>query len=175
MSSQATYRKLKASTDFSLLCECGHSCGEHLAERFKHTGTGEIIQECLAAGCKCTCYKKAPGQKPKLEDPYQAGREDDRLQAAMWHKLPKGGSYTPCIACGRPVNDFGEAPITMLHLVEGGRFAKAGIEHDENDPGEMGWFPLGRACARKYDLSDLAQESWDYETREALYTKGAKS
>ena len=52
---------------------------------------------------------------------------------------------------------------------------KAGIEHDENDPGEMGWFPLGRACARKYDLSDLAQESWDYETREALYTKGAKS
>lgn len=162
----AIWKKLKASTDFDLLCTCGHTCGEHLGERAKHMGTGEVTQECLADGCTCTCYTKAKGQKPKLTDPHQAGHEHDRLQAAMWQKVPHG-HFTPCIACGRPVDDH--KGRTMLHLVQGGRFALAGETHDENDPGEMGWWPLGPACARKYDLSHLETDVWTDEQCRAFY------
>lgn len=38
-------------------CKCGHTKGEHTAERAKVEGV--TYQECLADGCGCECYTRA--------------------------------------------------------------------------------------------------------------------
>lgn len=38
------------------LCVCGHTNGQHSAERIRVSGV--MVQECLAAGCACACFKK---------------------------------------------------------------------------------------------------------------------
>ncbi len=43
-------------TTFEKVCECGHTNGEHDAERTKHEG--ETFQYCQADGCECECFKK---------------------------------------------------------------------------------------------------------------------
>tara|TARA_R110000803_G_scaffold20201_16_gene52284 strand:- start:1112 stop:1318 length:207 start_codon:yes stop_codon:yes gene_type:complete len=42
---------------FEKICVCGHTNGQHTAERVKVDG--KMWQECLEEGCGCECFKKA--------------------------------------------------------------------------------------------------------------------
>ena len=43
-------------------CRCGHTLGAHTGARAKVEG--RWLQECLADGCECECFKKLPPRKP---------------------------------------------------------------------------------------------------------------
>jgi len=52
----------------------------------------------------------------------------------------------PCAICGKAIK--GEWPHTAI-VIEGGA-AWGDESSDENDPGHMGAFPVGRDCHKKY-------------------------
>jgi hypothetical protein len=42
---------------FETPCACGHTNGEHDAERVRHEGV--TYQYCQHDGCECSCFRKA--------------------------------------------------------------------------------------------------------------------
>jgi hypothetical protein len=58
------------------------------------------------------------------------------------------GDLEPCAICGKGVKETAKT-LWVLVMGGGGVFAPADQE-DPEDPGYMGFFPLGPACARKH-------------------------
>jgi len=57
-----------------------------------------------------------------------------------------GGKQDPCAFCGKAVT----SPDTLVEVLEGGgRFALKDEQTDEQDPGHMGFFPVGPTCAAR--------------------------
>lgn len=57
-----------------------------------------------------------------------------------------GYSVDCCIICGKPVGEKG----WQVHLGDGGLCALTEEEAQQATSGEMGYFPIGRNCARKH-------------------------
>lgn len=57
------------------------------------------------------------------------------------------GSMEHCACCGRKLTG---KPM-LVEVIDGGSSVAApGLGPDTNDPGYMGYFPVGRTCARKH-------------------------
>lgn len=57
------------------------------------------------------------------------------------------GSMEHCACCGRKLT---AVPLYVEVINGGSHVAAPGSGTDTNDPGYMGFFPVGRSCARKY-------------------------
>lgn len=56
------------------------------------------------------------------------------------------GSMEHCACCGRKITG---KPM-LVEVIEGGSLVAApGLGADENDPGYMGFFPVGETCAAR--------------------------
>jgi len=64
-----------------------------------------------------------------------------------WADHSTQGSTEHCACCGRKLTS---EPL-FVEVIDGGRqVAAPGLNTDESDPGYMGFFPVGRACARRH-------------------------
>lgn len=64
-----------------------------------------------------------------------------------WSESGTIPSEEHCAACGRKLKDN---PV-FVEVIDGGdQVAAPGSNPDQNDPGYMGFFPVGPSCAKKY-------------------------
>lgn len=69
------------------------------------------------------------------------------LTPMVWAKNRQPGDGPTCAACGRRLGKR----YLIIEVIDGGaHVAPRGSACDENDPGYMGYFPVGHDCARKY-------------------------
>jgi len=65
----------------------------------------------------------------------------------VWAENPLHDDITRCAVCDRPVGDYPK----YIEVIDGGSSVAApGLGPDPNDPGYMGFFPVGPTCAKKY-------------------------
>ena len=76
-------------------------------------------------------------------------QHNDEIEAQEWEE-------NLCIMCGRKV---GSNPA-MVHLVEGGEVVFSEAESGSRDymPGDMGFWPVGNECAKKFAPGVLLAE-----------------
>ncbi len=81
-------------------------------------------------------------------EPFSGPRYNDNADDA-------GGSA--CCLCGK-ATDNESSPTKYARVVEGGaRFALADEFVHENNRADMGWFPVGSSCARKFPKGYLVE------------------
>jgi hypothetical protein len=64
-----------------------------------------------------------------------------------WSDKGTNGSMEHCSCCGRRLTG---QPVWVEVIDGGSSVAAPGLDPDTNDPGYMGFFPVGRACGRKH-------------------------
>ena len=65
-----------------------------------------------------------------------------------WAKIPShSGSLDHCVCCGRKLTG---KPVFIEVINGGADVAAPGLGPDTNDPGYMGFYAVGRTCARKH-------------------------
>jgi hypothetical protein len=62
------------------------------------------------------------------------------------------GWDNPCAICGKNVKEEGKEILYFGHVIEGGDAWGTGIEGEGSDGGDMGLFPIGPDCYRKYHV-----------------------
>jgi len=73
------------------------------------------------------------------------------MTAAMipmkWSDKYTNGSMEHCACCGRTLTS---TPVYVEVIDGGAQVAAPGLDPDQSDPGYMGFFPVGRVCAKKH-------------------------
>lgn len=64
-----------------------------------------------------------------------------------WSNESTNGSLEHCACCGRKLTS---APVYVEVINGGSQVATPGLNPDQNDPGYMGFFAIGRSCAKRY-------------------------
>lgn len=64
-----------------------------------------------------------------------------------WSGKDTNGSQEHCSCCGRKLTGD---PLFVEVIDGGASVAVPGLGPDESDPGYMGFFPVGKSCARKH-------------------------
>jgi len=59
----------------------------------------------------------------------------------------------PCCLCGKGLTAKSLSEAWWIHLVDGGDSLAPVSEPDSDDPGELGWHPIGPDCARSIPLA----------------------
>lgn len=62
------------------------------------------------------------------------------------------GQMEHCICCGKGIRDIKK--VKWIRMIEGGEFYTE--DEQELDPyGDMGWFPIGNSCYKKYKANEI--------------------
>ncbi len=64
-----------------------------------------------------------------------------------WSGKDTNGSIEHCVCCGRKLTG---TPVYVEVIDGGGQVAAPGLDPDQTDAGYMGFFPVGRHCAKKH-------------------------
>jgi len=64
-----------------------------------------------------------------------------------WSDARTSGSTEHCACCGRRLTG---RPVYVEVIDGGGQVAAPGLDPDQADAGYMGFFPIGRSCAKKH-------------------------
>ncbi|MBQ5878442.1 MAG: hypothetical protein IIW71_11710 [Treponema sp.] len=75
-----------------------------------------------------------------------------------WHQIDRNeelayskGFRDVCVCCGKGIKDIEKSK--RIRMIEGGEFYTE--DEQELDPyGDMGWFPIGNSCYKKYKANE---------------------